>query len=88
MRCNGRSVTLSPKAYDLLLALVSRCGAVVARGDLLREVWGYAPSVTSRTLDAHIAELRRRLEDDPAQPRLIRTLWRVGYKLDSSAGDL
>ncbi len=86
VRCNGQPVTLSPKGYDLLLALVSRCGAVVARPDLLREVWGYAPSVTSRTLDAHIAELRRRLEEDPAKPRLIRTLWRVGYKLDADGG--
>lgn len=87
VRSNGKSVTLSPKAYDLLLALVSRCGAVVPRRDLLREVWGYAPSVMSRTLDAHIAELRRRLEADPAKPRLIRTLWRVGYKVDPEGAE-
>jgi DNA-binding response OmpR family regulator len=76
-------VTLPPKAYELLLALVRRHGAVISRHDLLREVWGYGASVVSRTVDTHVAELRRKLEDDPAAPRHILTVWKIGYRLDT-----
>ncbi len=81
VRKNGQPVELPPKAYDLLLALVRRDGAVATRHDLLREVWGYGAAVMSRTVDTHIAELRRKLEDDPAEPKHIATVWRVGYRL-------
>jgi DNA-binding response OmpR family regulator len=78
---DGRPCALSPKAYMLLLALLRRDGAVVSRAELLREVWGYDEQVVSRTVDAHIAELRRQIEDDPAAPRHIITVWAVGYRL-------
>ena len=78
----GAPVALSPKAFELLLALVRRGGAVVSRHDLLREVWGYGALVLSRTVDTHIAELRRQLEDDPAEPRHIMTVWKVGYRFE------
>lgn len=77
---DGRAVALTPKGYDLLLALVRREGAVVSRVDLLREVWGMAPDVMTRTVDSHMAELRKRLEDDPAEPRHLLTVWKVGYR--------
>jgi two-component system response regulator MtrA len=77
---DGGVVPLTPKGYDLLLALVRREGAVVSRVDLLREVWGMAPDVMTRTVDSHMAELRKRLEDDPAEPRHLRTVWKVGYR--------
>jgi DNA-binding response OmpR family regulator len=80
---SGQEVTLPPKAYELLLALVRRHGAVISRHDLLREVWGYGASVVSRTVDTHVAELRRKLEDDPAAPRHILTVWKIGYRLDT-----
>jgi two-component system, OmpR family, alkaline phosphatase synthesis response regulator PhoP len=76
----GRPVQLSPKAFDLLLALVARAGKVVTRQDLLREVWGYGALVISRTVDSHVAELRRKLEDDPANPKHVVTVWKVGYR--------
>jgi two-component system alkaline phosphatase synthesis response regulator PhoP len=76
----ARSVQLSPKAFDLLMALVTRDGKVVTRQELLREVWGYGAFVVSRTVDSHVAELRRKLEDDPAQPTHIMTVWKVGYR--------
>jgi len=76
----GRPCTLSPKAYTLLLALVRRDGAVASRAELLREVWGYDEQVLSRTVDSHIAELRRKIEDDPASPRHIVTVWTIGYR--------
>jgi DNA-binding response OmpR family regulator len=80
---SGQEVAIPPKAYELLLALVRRHGAVISRHDLLREVWGYGASVVSRTVDTHVAELRRKLEDDPAAPRHILTVWKIGYRLDS-----
>ena len=80
VRRAGREVSLSPKEFDLLLALVRRQGAVASRIDLLREVWDYDASVLSRTVDAHVKELRRKLEDDPANPRHIVTVWKLGYR--------
>jgi DNA-binding response OmpR family regulator len=43
-------------------------------------VWRYDPSVASRTVDTHVAELRRKLEDDPAEPRHLLTVYKVGYR--------
>lgn len=76
----GAAVSLSPKAFDLLLALVRRGGRVASRVELLREVWGYGPLVLSRTVDSHIMELRRKLENDPAEPRHIMTVYKAGYR--------
>jgi DNA-binding response OmpR family regulator len=77
----GTRVDLAPKELDLLLALLRHDGAVVSRAELLDEVWGYATDVLSRTVDTHIAELRRKLEDDPASPRHILTVRKAGYRL-------
>ncbi|MGH7567397.1 MAG: response regulator transcription factor [Gemmatimonadales bacterium] len=73
---------LTPKEYDLLVALLRRRGAVASREELLREVWGYNAEVLSRTVDTHIAELRAKLEDDPARPRHILTVRKAGYRLE------
>ncbi|MFN2564076.1 MAG: response regulator transcription factor [Gemmatimonadaceae bacterium] len=81
VRRGGREVALTPKAFDLLVALLRRDGKVATRLDLLRDVWGYSPSITTRTLDAHVAELRRKLEADPANPVHLLTVWKVGYRL-------
>jgi DNA-binding response OmpR family regulator len=82
VRRAGAEVALSPKTFDLLLALLRRRGRVVTRLDLMREVWGYGDDVVTRTLDTHVRELRRVLEADPGEPAHIRTVWRVGYRLD------
>lgn len=79
---DGQLVSLSPKEFDLLLTLVRRRGAVVTRLELLREVWGYHADVMTRTVDIHIAELRRKLEENPSQPRHILTVWKAGYRLE------
>jgi DNA-binding response OmpR family regulator len=81
VRRDGREIPITPKAFDLLLALTEKKGRVASRQELLRSVWSYAGAVTTRTVDAHIAELRRKLEPDPAKPRLILTVWKVGYRL-------
>jgi DNA-binding response OmpR family regulator len=79
---NGGEIDLAPKELDLLLALLRRRGAVVSRDELLAQVWGYDASVVSRTVDTHIGELRRKLEDDPGAPRYILTVRKAGYRLE------
>jgi two-component system, OmpR family, alkaline phosphatase synthesis response regulator PhoP len=74
----GSPVSLSPKEYELLVALARRPGTVVTRAELLRTVWGYESDVVSRTVDLHVLELRRRLGAD-----LIVTVRKVGYRLGS-----
>ena len=80
---HGKAVLLRPKEFELLMALVRRRGNVVARLDLLREVWGYGSDVVSRTVDTHVGELRRKLEDDPAAPKHILTVRKTGYRLNT-----
>ncbi|MGE0441996.1 MAG: response regulator transcription factor [Gemmatimonadales bacterium] len=80
---DGRPVALSPKAFALLLALIRRNGAVASRAQLLREVWGYQALVLSRTVDSHVAELRRKLEADAADPRHIITVYKTGYRFQA-----
>ncbi len=75
-------VPLRPKEYALLLALLRRGGRVVTRLELLRDVWGYADDVESRTVDTHVARLRRLLETDPAHPRHIVTVRPLGYRIE------
>jgi len=79
---DGHVVELTPKEYGLLLALIERDGSVATRIELMSEIWGHSSAVVSRTVDTHIAELRRKLEDDPSQPRLIVTVRKSGYRLD------
>jgi DNA-binding response OmpR family regulator len=76
----GRPVTLTPKAFDLMLALIRRQGAVASRVDLLREVWGTSGEVLTRTVDSHMAELRRKLEPEAEAPRHFLTVWKAGYR--------
>src|SRR4029079_10729304 len=66
---HGQSCTLTPKAYELLLALIRRDGAGGSRPDLLKEVWGYGAFGMTRPGDSPVAELRRKLEENPAEPR-------------------
>jgi two-component system alkaline phosphatase synthesis response regulator PhoP len=82
LRRRGESLVVSRIGFELLLALVRRRGAVVSRSELMREVWGYGEGVVSRTLDTHIFELRQLVEPDPSAPVHIRTVWRIGYRLE------
>lgn len=78
---DGEAVALTPKEFDLLLALIRRRGAVASRHELLREVWDHHAVVMTRTVDIHIAELRRKLEVDSSNPKHILTVWKAGYRL-------
>jgi two-component system alkaline phosphatase synthesis response regulator PhoP len=81
VRRASQTVELAPKEFDLLLALLRARGAVVSRLQVMREVWGYSAAVVSRTVDTHIAELRRKLEENPSSPRHIITVRKTGYRI-------
>jgi len=76
----GRSVELTAKEFALLHLLVTRGGEVLDRGVILEEVWGDDNDVFPRTVDAHIAHLRKKVEDDPADPRFLINVRGIGYK--------
>ena len=81
VRRGGQAVELAPKEFELLVALLRARGAVVSRLELMEQVWGYSAAVVTRTVDTHIAELRRKLENDPAAPQHILTVRKAGYRL-------
>lgn len=76
----GQPVRVTHTEFRLLLALMRRRGAIASRIELLREVWGAGAAVSRRAVDTHIARLRRKLEDDPANPRHILTALAWGYR--------
>ncbi len=84
VRRGGDQVDLAPRELDLLLALLEHRGKVVSRQQLLSDVWGHSGRVVTRTVDTHIAELRRKLEPDAAHPRYIQTARKAGYRFDVS----
>jgi two-component system alkaline phosphatase synthesis response regulator PhoP len=77
----GAEAPLSPKEFDLLWALIEANGAALSRERLMERVWGYGADVLSRTIDTHIAELRRKIEPGADPPRHIVTVRKVGYRL-------
>jgi two-component system KDP operon response regulator KdpE len=76
----GRQVRATPKEFRLLHALIRREGRIASRPELMEEVWGPASGIGPRVIDTHIARLRRKLEQEPAQPRYIVTALNVGYR--------
>lgn len=78
---NEREVHLTPIEYRLLSTLVHNAGKVVTHRNLLREVWGPAYTTESQYLRVFMGQLRRKLEEDSARPRYIRTEPGVGYRL-------
>lgn len=76
----GQPVRVTGTEFRLLLALMRRRGAIASRIELLREVWGAGAAVSRRAVDTHIARLRRKLEEDPANPRHILTALAWGYR--------
>jgi two-component system, OmpR family, KDP operon response regulator KdpE len=84
VRKGDTEIHLTPTEYGLLLALLSKPGAVWTHRQLMSEVWGSAAGVTPDTLRVHMGSLRRKLEDDPNRPRFIRTEPWVGYRFVGS----
>jgi len=83
VRVREEAVALTPRAYDLMMALIRKQGAVISRSELLRDVWGHRGLVMTRTVDSHIKELRKKLERDPANPDHFLTVWKVGYRFQA-----
>ena len=79
-RLDGVRLTLTRTEFDLLLALVSGFPRVLSREQLLTAARGYRSEPEERTIDAHVKNLRRKLRDDPKQPRYIHTAAGVGYR--------
>lgn len=77
--CRGQETELQPKQYELLKYLMQNRGTVLTRDQLLQNVWGYDYVGDTRTVDVHVRWLREKLEEDPANPRLIQTVRGVGY---------
>ncbi|MEO0448437.1 MAG: response regulator transcription factor, partial [Verrucomicrobiota bacterium] len=77
----GGSIDLSPREVSILAFLHERFGEAVSRDQLLDRCWGIDYLPESRTLDQHIAKLRKRIEADPAQPTIIETVRGVGYRI-------
>ena len=77
----GEPIDLSALEFRLLRHLIEHRGEVLGRDRLLDEVWGYGADVYSRTVDQHVATLRRKIEADPHLPRHIVTVRGLGYKL-------
>jgi DNA-binding response OmpR family regulator len=78
---DGKPLTLSPVEFRLLEYLIQRRGDVVTREELLEKVWSLHADTLSRTVDVHIAGLRRKIEDDSRYPRFLLTVKGSGYKL-------
>jgi DNA-binding response OmpR family regulator len=81
----GAPVELTRSEFDLLYALASRPGRVYSRYELVSKVQGYDYEGYERTIDAHVKNLRRKLGDDPRNPRYVITVTGVGYKLGVEA---
>lgn len=78
----GKELKLSLKEFDLLAYLCTHSNTIIRKEELLQEVWGVFSESEISTVAVHIRWLREKLEEDPAHPALIKTVWGVGYLLD------
>ncbi len=77
----GVPVRLTPTEFRMLSFLARHAGRIVTHGQILKEVWGGAPAAEPHHVRVHMAELRKKIEDDPARPKLLLTELGVGYRL-------
>lgn len=77
---DGQSIELTAKEFDLLYLFASHPGKAYSRQQLLDLIWGYQFSGYEHTVNSHINRLRAKIEQDPANPRYIQTVWSVGYR--------
>ncbi len=69
--------------FDILKYFIEHRGRTVSRKQLLRDVWGISGEITTRTIDRHVASLRKKIEPDPSRPRYIETVYGIGYKFST-----
>ena len=82
---NGVELPLKNREYELLLFLMRHPGQVFSREDLYEMIWGLESMGDNITVAVHIGRIREKLEDDPASPKLLQTVWGVGYRLRTDA---
>lgn len=80
VRISSHEISLTAKEFDLLALFARNPGRAYSRQELLDVVWGYQYVGYSHTVNTHINRLRRKIEQDPASPRFIQTVWGVGYR--------
>ncbi|OAS18405.1 response regulator transcription factor [Paenibacillus oryzisoli] len=80
MSVHGETVETTYSEFEIMKCFVNNPGRVYSREDLLQTVRGFDSFVTDRAIDVHIANLRKKIEDNPKEPKWIRTVWGVGYK--------
>jgi two-component system KDP operon response regulator KdpE len=84
---DGRQVHLTPIEYKLLTLLAQHAGKVLTHRQILKEVWGPSYATQTHYVRVHMAELRKKIESDPAQPKLLVTEQGVGYRLRDRTGE-
>jgi two-component system alkaline phosphatase synthesis response regulator PhoP len=77
-----KPLELTPIEFDLLHVLVRNAGRALSREQLIEQVWGYDYYGDDRVVDVHVGRLRKKIEDDPAEPTLIATVWGAGYRFE------
>jgi DNA-binding response OmpR family regulator len=75
----GKTIEMTPKEFEILRLLIRNRGRVVSRERLLNEVWGYDAFPTTRTVDSHVLNLRKKLEEDPSDPKHLISVYGGGY---------
>ncbi|RKQ41466.1 response regulator transcription factor [Enterobacter sp. R1(2018)] len=85
VQLNQQAVDLTPREFDLLYFFARNPDTVFSRLNLLNEVWGYEHEGYEHTVNTHINRLRIKIEDNPAEPNFIRTVWGKGYKFTARA---
>lgn len=83
---NGTALPLKNKEYELLLFLMRHAGQVFSREDLYEMIWGLESMGDNITVAVHVNRLREKIEDDPSHPKLLQTVWSVGYRLSRGEG--
>lgn len=83
----GKEIPLSNKEFELLYYMGVNKNKILSKEKIVSEVWGAFSSVELQTLTVHIRWLREKLETDPSNPQIIKTVWRVGYKLEDNIDD-
>jgi two-component system KDP operon response regulator KdpE len=82
VQLNGQNVQLTPTEYDLLKVFIAHRGKILTRQMLLKEIWGPETHARTHSLHVYVAQLRRKIEPNPEDPRYILTIPGVGYRFN------
>jgi len=83
VRRSGAAVELTPLEFKVLATMIRSTGRVFSRAQLIDEAWGRGVAITDRVVDNHIMNLRRKLEENPAEPRYLISVRGLGYRFEN-----